>query len=129
MTAAAVQQQDIPVVQGVVLFAATVFVLVNLIVDLIYPLVDPRIVLTGGGKRRRRRRLEQATDAAARLVAVRAPTLRGSSDRPWNRPEAPDERDDRTAAGLPPSASHDTFAQTANDRFEDAVTSTPGALG
>ena len=53
MTAAAVQQQDIPVVQGVVLFAAAVFVIANLTVDLIYPHLDPRIVLTGGRKRRR----------------------------------------------------------------------------
>ncbi|WP_082405851.1 ABC transporter permease [Microbacterium sp. No. 7] len=47
VTAAAVQQQDIAVVQGVVLFAAVVFVLANLVVDLVYPLVDPRIVLAG----------------------------------------------------------------------------------
>ncbi|WP_345800437.1 ABC transporter permease [Microbacterium sp. AZCO] len=45
VTASAVQQQDIPVVQGVVLFAATVFVLANLAVDLVYPLLDPRIEL------------------------------------------------------------------------------------
>ena len=35
--------QDIPVVQGVVLFAALVYVVVNLVVDLAYPLLDPRI--------------------------------------------------------------------------------------
>ena len=52
VTASAVQQQDIPVVQGVVLFAAVVFVLANLVVDLVYPLVDPRIVLTRGRRRR-----------------------------------------------------------------------------
>ena len=64
VTASAVQQQDIPVVQGVVLFAAIVFVSVNLLVDLIYPLVDPRIVLTGGGRRRRRAASPvKATDA------------------------------------------------------------------
>lgn len=39
----AVQTQDIPVVQGVVLLAAIVFVAVNLIVDLLYPILDPRI--------------------------------------------------------------------------------------
>jgi peptide/nickel transport system permease protein len=47
VTAAAVQRQDIPVVLGVVLFSALVFVVVNLIVDLIYPLLDPRIVGIG----------------------------------------------------------------------------------
>ncbi|WP_019629794.1 ABC transporter permease [Actinomadura atramentaria] len=43
LTASAVTAQDIPVVQGVVVFAALVFVLVNLAVDLVYPLLDPRI--------------------------------------------------------------------------------------
>jgi peptide/nickel transport system permease protein len=44
LTADAVAAQDIPVVQGVVVFGALVFVLVNLAVDLLYPLLDPRIV-------------------------------------------------------------------------------------
>lgn len=39
----AVNSQDIPVVQGMVVLAALVFVIVNLAVDLVYPLVDPRI--------------------------------------------------------------------------------------
>jgi peptide/nickel transport system permease protein len=43
LTVAAVGVQDIPVVQGIVVFAAAVFVLVNLAVDLVYPLLDPRI--------------------------------------------------------------------------------------
>ncbi|MFC5061039.1 ABC transporter permease [Actinomycetospora atypica] len=42
-TVSAVADQDIPLVQGVVLFAAVVFVLVNLAVDLLYPLLDPRV--------------------------------------------------------------------------------------
>lgn len=72
VTASAVQQQDIPVVQGVVLFAATVFVVANLLVDLVYPLFDPRIVLTGGPRRRRRRAAgtaKTATDAPAEADA------------------------------------------------------------
>lgn len=43
VTAQAVAAQDIPVVQGLVLFGATVFVLVNLTVDLLYPVLDPRL--------------------------------------------------------------------------------------
>jgi ABC-type dipeptide/oligopeptide/nickel transport system permease component len=39
----AIFTRDIPVIQGVVLVAAVVFVLVNLVVDLIYGLLDPRI--------------------------------------------------------------------------------------
>lgn len=44
VTAAAVTAQDLPLVQGVVVFGALIFVLVNLAVDLVYPLLDPRIV-------------------------------------------------------------------------------------
>ncbi|WNI26782.1 ABC transporter permease [Streptomyces sp. ITFR-16] len=43
ITATAVSAQDIPVVQGLVVFGALVFVLANLAVDLLYPLIDPRI--------------------------------------------------------------------------------------
>ena len=39
----AVQWQDIPTVQAIVLLAALLFVVLNLIVDLLYPLLDPRI--------------------------------------------------------------------------------------
>ncbi len=53
VTASAVQQQDIPVVQGIVLFAAAAFVLANLTVDLVYPFLDPRIQLTTARRRRR----------------------------------------------------------------------------
>ncbi|WRZ95167.1 ABC transporter permease [Streptomyces sp. NBC_01007] len=50
VTAAAVTAQDIPLVQGVVVFGALIFVLANLIVDLVYPLLDPRIVMASGRK-------------------------------------------------------------------------------
>jgi peptide/nickel transport system permease protein len=43
LTVSSVGVQDIPVVQGIVLFAALVFVVVNLVLDLVYPLLDPRI--------------------------------------------------------------------------------------
>ena len=48
---AAVTAKDIPVVQGVVLFAATAYVLSNLAVDLILPVIDKRIRPAGGGSR------------------------------------------------------------------------------
>ena len=41
----AVGQRDIPMIVGVVLVAATGVVLANLLVDLLYPLLDPRIRL------------------------------------------------------------------------------------
>ncbi|WP_280398618.1 ABC transporter permease [Nocardia carnea] len=44
LTQTSVLNQDIPVVQGIVLFGAAAYVVVNLLVDLVYPLVDPRVV-------------------------------------------------------------------------------------
>ena len=43
LTVQAVSTQDIPLVQGIVMFVALVFVAVNLLVDLVYPVLDPRI--------------------------------------------------------------------------------------
>lgn len=47
-----VSTQDLPVLQAVVSLGAVVFVLVNLIADLLYPLLDPRVKILGGAKRR-----------------------------------------------------------------------------
>ncbi|MCP3382075.1 ABC transporter permease [Bradyrhizobium sp. CCGUVB4N] len=47
-----VSTQDLPVLQAVVSLAAVVFVLVNLIADLVYPLLDPRVKLIGGVRHR-----------------------------------------------------------------------------
>lgn len=44
----AVTAQDVPLVQGLVLLTAVVFVTVNLAVDLIHPLLDPRILTAAG---------------------------------------------------------------------------------
>jgi peptide/nickel transport system permease protein len=45
----AVTTQDIPVVQGLVVVAAAVFVLASLLVDLAHPLLDPRVLRGGRG--------------------------------------------------------------------------------
>ena len=45
-----VLSQDVPVVLGVVTVAAAIFVVVNLLVDLAYPLLDPRISHTRGAR-------------------------------------------------------------------------------
>jgi peptide/nickel transport system permease protein len=37
--------RDYPVIQGAMLFIAVIYVLVNLIVDLLYPLFDPRVTV------------------------------------------------------------------------------------
>jgi peptide/nickel transport system permease protein len=47
-----VSTQDLPVLQAVVSLAAVVFVLVNLIADLVYPLLDPRVKLIGSPRLR-----------------------------------------------------------------------------
>lgn len=44
--------QDLPVLQAIVSLAALVFVVINLIADLIYPLLDPRVSLLGPAPRR-----------------------------------------------------------------------------
>ncbi len=51
LTVTAVNGQDIPLVQGLVLLAAAVFVATNLVVDLLYPVVDPRIRVVGVPRR------------------------------------------------------------------------------
>ncbi len=76
LTQTSVLNQDIPVVQGVVLLSALIFVAVNLAVDLLYPLLDPRITGT------RRRRSVAGTPAEA--VAV------------TGKPRDPDETDTDT---------------------------------
>ncbi|MGN6484267.1 MAG: ABC transporter permease subunit, partial [Thermomicrobiales bacterium] len=38
-----IQQRDFPVVQAGVLVIAVIFILINLLVDVIYAVVDPRV--------------------------------------------------------------------------------------
>jgi peptide/nickel transport system permease protein len=47
LTITAVSCQDLPVVQGVVMVGSFAYVLTNLLVDLLYPLLDPRVVTVG----------------------------------------------------------------------------------
>lgn len=47
----AVSQQDVSLVQGFILIIAGVYVVVNLVIDLLYPVLDRRILLTSGGAR------------------------------------------------------------------------------
>ena len=43
LTEQAVANQDIPVLQGIVILAALTFIVVNLVIDLLYPVLDPRL--------------------------------------------------------------------------------------
>lgn len=66
LTVTAVNDQDIPLVQGLVLLAAAVFVVTNLVVDLLYPVLDPRIRVVDAARASRRR------DRTADRVLVRS---------------------------------------------------------
>lgn len=46
-----INDRDFPVVQGVVLIVATGFVLINILIDVIYSVLDPRIRVSRGGAR------------------------------------------------------------------------------
>jgi peptide/nickel transport system permease protein len=68
-----VNGQDLPVVQGVVLLSAVAYVAINLLVDLAYPFIDPRILVDGKqhrGRRRHRRQHVQPTAAAGRSATT-----------------------------------------------------------
>jgi peptide/nickel transport system permease protein len=47
LTIDAVFTRDYPMIQGVVLVTATAYILINLIVDLLYSVIDPRIRVGG----------------------------------------------------------------------------------
>jgi peptide/nickel transport system permease protein len=65
VTEEAVRSQDGPVVLAVVLFVAILYSAINLVTDLIYPLVDPRIVITESRVRGRLSESTRTTGAAA----------------------------------------------------------------
>ena len=43
LTVDAILRRDYPIIQGVILVFSAAYVLVNLVIDIIYPLLDPRI--------------------------------------------------------------------------------------
>jgi peptide/nickel transport system permease protein len=43
VTLAAISDRDLPVISGIILLSALVFVIVNVIVELVHPLIDPRL--------------------------------------------------------------------------------------
>ncbi|MTE15693.1 ABC transporter permease [Nocardia aurantiaca] len=55
LTVGAVNTQDLPVVQGVVLLSTSAYVLVNLAVDVTYPFIDPRVLVDGRSPRTTKR--------------------------------------------------------------------------
>ncbi|MCU1406511.1 MAG: peptide transporter permease [Glaciihabitans sp.] len=61
LTEQAVSQQDTPVLQAIVVLSALTFVVVNLVIDLLYPVLDPRIT----SRRRRARAAVTPIEVAA----------------------------------------------------------------
>lgn len=47
----AISFRDYPIIQGFVVFTGTLFVLINLLIDLSYSVIDPRVSLSGQGGR------------------------------------------------------------------------------
>lgn len=45
----AILQRDVPIIQGFVLYTGAMFAVINLVVDLSYGLLDPRVSVSGGG--------------------------------------------------------------------------------
>ena len=52
VTLAAISDRDLPVISGIILLSALVFVIVNVVVELVHPLLDPRVRGTGREVRR-----------------------------------------------------------------------------
>ncbi|MBN6189477.1 MULTISPECIES: ABC transporter permease [Microbacterium] len=49
VTLAAISDRDLPVITGIILLSAVVFVAVNLVVELVHPLIDPRVRAAAAG--------------------------------------------------------------------------------
>ena len=60
-------RRDQPVILGIVVLVTTAILLFNLIVDLLYPLLDPRITHTSGSMARTPRRARAASQQAERM--------------------------------------------------------------
>ena len=43
VTLAAINDRDLPVLTGIILLSALVFVVINVMVELVHPLIDPRV--------------------------------------------------------------------------------------
>lgn len=51
VTLAAINDRDLPVLTGIILLSAVVFVVVNAVVELLHPLIDPRLRAVKGSRR------------------------------------------------------------------------------
>ena len=51
ITEQAVRSQDVSVLQAIVVVSSAAFVFINLVIDLFFPLIDPRLKQRTGGRR------------------------------------------------------------------------------
>lgn len=65
ITFESVRDQDTPVILAVVILISSIYVGINLVTDLVYPVLDPRIVRPGHGRSRRSRLARPAVATAA----------------------------------------------------------------
>jgi peptide/nickel transport system permease protein len=79
LTVSSVNTQDLPVVQAVVLLCTAAYVVVNLAVDLAYPLIDPRILVEGRSRR-------VATSPGAKVEVVETALVGGRRETPARLP-------------------------------------------
>ncbi|MBL3699105.1 ABC transporter permease [Leucobacter luti] len=88
LTAQSVENRDTPVLLAIVVITTVTFVVINLIVDLLYPVLDARLRTqaraAGGGKRTRRDpdQLAAATPAAATPAAATPAAATPAASRP-----------------------------------------------
>jgi peptide/nickel transport system permease protein len=68
----AITQRDLPIVLGVVTYTTIAILVLNLVVDLLYAFIDPRIRLTTGVRTSGRTRARAAKHAAAPATATAA---------------------------------------------------------
>lgn len=75
LTISSLQSRDLPVLLGIVMLVAVAIVICNLVVDLVYGLLDPRVAGHSFGRRRRYESHEDAATVpeAARPAAVPSP--------------------------------------------------------
>jgi len=85
LTAQAVANRDTPVLLAVVVIATVVFVTINLVVDLLYPVLDARLRRSGGSSGRSSRRSAPAVEAAATAVV---PAAEQTAATDWSAPGA-----------------------------------------
>ena len=81
----AVLRNDLPVLAGVIVVSSLAVVVLNLVADLLYALLDPRVRVRRHPRRRSRYASSQAENAFSKCARGRAPTTRSLTSPPSKR--------------------------------------------